>query len=120
MNLYPPMFFPPIILTTINILRGMFLNSVKLPSIILIATSRSLAWPDPTVFFFCAGEELPRFHTKTVLPRETTQCECREDFLLHGCLINLLQQVDYIRQLCIRVSHNHRFNRKSLNRHHRY
>jgi len=93
-----------------DILRGMFLNSVKLPSIILIATLRSLAWPDPTIFSFVRGKNYPvsiQKREKAVLPRETTQSECREDFLLHGCLINLLQQVDYIRQLCIRGSHDH-------------
>jgi len=61
MNLYSPMFFLPIILTTKNygdILLGMCPNSVKLPSIILIATSCSLAWPDPTVCFFCVGARI--------------------------------------------------------------
>jgi len=64
-------------------------------------------WPDPTAFFVW-GQELPvstQKWEKAVSPRETIQRECREDFLLHACLINLLQQVDYTGQLCIRGSH---------------
>jgi len=97
-----------------DILQGMFPNRVKLPLIILIATSHSLAWQDPTTFSFVWGKNYPVFtqkREKVVWPCENTQCECCEDFLLHACLINLLQQVDYTRQLFVFVvAMNHRFN----------
>ena len=100
----------------------MFPNSVKLPSIILIATLCSLASPDLTAFFFCVGVRITlsphKSRKKAVWPCETTQFECCEDFLLRARLINL-QQVDYTRQLCIRCSHESSIQLKSLNRRHR-
>jgi len=85
-----------------SILQGMCPNTVKLPSIFfLIATLCSLMWPDLTAFSFCEGENFSIPTQKMVWLRETIQCACCEDFLLHASLLNLLQQLDYTRQLCI-------------------
>ena len=83
----------------------------------------------PDCFFFCVGARISlsphKNRKKAIWPRETIQHACREqgheDFLLHSCLINLIQQVDYTWQLCTcGIATNHWFNWKSLNRHHRH
>jgi len=71
-------------------------------------------------FLLCGGKNYPiptQKWKKVVWPRETTQCACPDNFLLHARVINLLQQVDYTRQLC---RHESSIQLKSLTRHHQH
>jgi len=96
----------------------MFHNSVKLPLIILIATLCSLLSPDPTAFFFCVGQELPRLYTK--VGKSDLATWDYTSWVLWGfptsCSLNKSSPTSG--QLCICCSHELSIQLKSLNRRH--